>query len=469
MSQKNSLHVNVAGINSRSRVRFSDDEEPITDTNQTSNKIYVNILLENSASIIGFVLIKGIHESLTLLSNIRKCINSQFDEEQLQSLGNDTFKFLRNSIPISKKQESIINVSEITISKDANAKDNNIENNTETITNIDITDTNKTNNIFDSKRRSSRQLSPKKSLKNISKSLQNISIEYSPQTATPNTVMATPNFEAIPHHFQYMSGSTATMPPPTHLAPATPSNDNKKLQIQQQQRNSALIVLDNIIENDTNNINDTYYNIMVRTTADTQYRYSTSFLSNTSDEQSIFGKFEDQNFDTLDYNSTIRRSSKKSALFHKKIDLSLANITDKNMPKNMDKNTKFAYDNINENKQNNSGSDSEVLDTPRSPNDKTQLELQFGGKLPKIRANKSTTKVLMINTQISNILANARINDDSSDTKNSRSKISRTNKSFVELLGKNNNINNDNIGNKNIFDEETNYKMNNFTSKELLK
>eukprot|EP01084_Bolivina_argentea_P155884 271635_1 len=74
-------------------------------------------------NIIGLVIMETYHHDLSLC-NIRTCIKSQFDEDQLQTLGGgDSFTFMMNSIPISKNQENAITVHEVSISNDNNTHD----------------------------------------------------------------------------------------------------------------------------------------------------------------------------------------------------------------------------------------------------------------------------------------------------------------------------------------------------------
>ena len=133
-SKQTRLAVNVnASPRKTSKVRFADIDEPTqhTQDNTTNNatttkkqKVHVNVLLEGSSyNIVGFVIIKDNNDDLLTLFSIRKCIKLQFDEDQLAALGgSDAYKFLRNSIPISKKQEKLINISEIAISDIENLK-----------------------------------------------------------------------------------------------------------------------------------------------------------------------------------------------------------------------------------------------------------------------------------------------------------------------------------------------------------
>ena len=104
MSQLTTEFVPTNNVNSR--VRFSDQQ-----------KVHINILLESkSYNVIGFVIINEHKQQLLTLSNVRKSIASQFDDDQLEILGGtDAFKFLQHSIPISKRQESLISVIEINI------------------------------------------------------------------------------------------------------------------------------------------------------------------------------------------------------------------------------------------------------------------------------------------------------------------------------------------------------------------
>ena len=121
------LNVDTTPKKKISRVRFADTQAAINNDTPTSKpkqatnttkSFHINILLENSSySIIGFVIIKDKNDDFLTLFNVRQCIKSQFDQDQLQVLGGgETFKFLRNSIPISKKQEELINIAEINIS-----------------------------------------------------------------------------------------------------------------------------------------------------------------------------------------------------------------------------------------------------------------------------------------------------------------------------------------------------------------
>ena len=76
--------------------------------------IHVNILSDtNEGSIVGFVVFRDTQDDSLTLSDLREAIKSQFDSDQLDALGGgDRFKFLQNAIPISKKQEKDIPISE---------------------------------------------------------------------------------------------------------------------------------------------------------------------------------------------------------------------------------------------------------------------------------------------------------------------------------------------------------------------
>lgn len=76
--------------------------------------IHVNILSDtNEGSIVGFVVFRDTPDDSLTLADLREAIKSQFDSDQLEALGGgDRFKFLQNAIPISKKQEKDIQISE---------------------------------------------------------------------------------------------------------------------------------------------------------------------------------------------------------------------------------------------------------------------------------------------------------------------------------------------------------------------
>ena len=76
--------------------------------------IHVNILSDtNEGSIVGFVVFRDPPDDSLTLADLREAIKSQFDADQLEALGGgDRFKFLQNAIPISKKQEKDIQISE---------------------------------------------------------------------------------------------------------------------------------------------------------------------------------------------------------------------------------------------------------------------------------------------------------------------------------------------------------------------
>ena len=115
---------------SRSASSFSSDHEtwvplvtiPSTEALPAESKkmskikrtFHINVLLDNkSCDTVGLVIIKDKRESSLTLHYVRKCIKSQFDSDQMDTLGGvDRFKFLRNTVPISKRQEKDVHIRE---------------------------------------------------------------------------------------------------------------------------------------------------------------------------------------------------------------------------------------------------------------------------------------------------------------------------------------------------------------------
>lgn len=82
--------------------------------NKVKRTFHINVLLDTkSCDTVGLIIIKGKRESSLTLHYVRKCIKRQFDSDQIDTLGGaDRFKFLRKSVPISKRQEKEIHIRE---------------------------------------------------------------------------------------------------------------------------------------------------------------------------------------------------------------------------------------------------------------------------------------------------------------------------------------------------------------------
>eukprot|EP01083_Nonionella_stella_P059745 156406_1 len=395
------------------RVRSYNNKPLVTSdppivTHETKKKIHVNIILEGLPHrIVGFVLHK---QSDDTLLDTRQCINTQFDHDQLKLLGDgESFKFMMDSAPISKKQEKRIPFRDIAIPDEEATKllHHMTADGAMTIAPSDTSDDNIDQDddpmVFEDMTQLTHQLS-----RSAPNSRHNsCDIQYEP----------------VPHHYQYMNSANPS--PVFHLAvPSTP--DTRKIYDAKRERRHRKRM---IKQRSAHRIQSGLLSPLRLSRQSSKKRlrkHSKSMSKHSKSRTSIYiphsmGHDDNHNKDTEYYSIVVRNvfSTCKPGLFRtlsEEANMSMSIFARPQLQQQLTHEEEEAKDGSDDTEESVlSGSETtmdghlEDMDGDHYPK-QTRLEQQFGGRLPTIRVSKSKRHI-EASDHIDNILSNALVDD----------------------------------------------------------